>query len=116
MAELTPIAVTKAGIANIETGLVAAASGGDSVKAASGLMIVVANGDVSPHTLTVSAPTSSENSPNFGELPVADLTLAVAADSVGAIAIPPGYATLGNFNWSYDDVTSVTVGVYSIAP
>lgn len=116
MAVLIPVPVTKAGVANIETGLVAADVAGDSVPSASGLIVRVANGDASPHTLTVAAPSSPVSCGNLGDLAVEAITLTVAAGAVGEVAIPLGYASLGSFEWTYDAVTSVTVGVISIAP
>jgi hypothetical protein len=116
MAQLTPVAISKLGIADITASLVAATALGDSVDAASGLIIAVSNGDASPHTLTVPAPSASASCSNLGDLTVDPLTLVVAAGDIGLLAIPLGYADGQNLAWTYDAVTSVTVGVYSIAP
>jgi hypothetical protein len=117
MAELTVQRVSKAGIADMAGALEAAAALGDSVDNASGLLVVMGNGDASPHTLTVAAPTATTDCGNFGSLPVADLTLVVAAGDIGFLTIPPGYRDSDNlFSWTYDGVTDVTIGVFSLAP
>ena len=79
MATLTPQSISKAGIPDITSPLVAADSAGDSVSASSGIFILVANGDASSHTLTVARPSATANCGNLGELPVSDITLVVAA-------------------------------------
>lgn len=117
MAELTVTPVTKAGIAAAIAGLVAAEAGGDEVESAPGLLIVMENGDASSHTLTVTAPEATVDCGEYGDLAVDDLTLVVAAGGVGFLTIPRGYVTSANkFAWTYDAVTSVTVGVFSLAP
>ena len=117
MAKLTPTAVKKAGIADLDTALVAADVAGDSVDQSSGLLIVMKNADASPHTLTVAKPVASADCGEFGALTVADLTLVVAAGDTGFLTIPNGYINAGgDFAWTYDAVTSVTVGVFSLAP
>lgn len=117
MALLTVTPITKAGIADLPGALVAADAAGDSVVSSTNLTIYMANGDVAPHTLTVAAPTSSVNCGGYGELPVDPLTLTVAASGLGTIAVPSQYVdSSGNFAWTYDAVTSVTVGVTSVAP
>ncbi len=116
MALLTPTAVTKAGIPDILTPQVAADVAGDRVKAASGIGIIVTNGDASPHTLTVAAPSATTQCAGYGDLPLPDLTLVVAAGDTGMITIPLKYAVNSEFTWTYDDVTSVTLSVLSYAP
>jgi len=116
MALLTVQEISKAGVADLSTALTAAASGGDSVVASSGIVIVVENADASPHTLTLTKPAASAECGSLGELVVADITLVVAAADIGMVTIPLGYAASGNFTWTYDAVTSVTVGVFSLAP
>ena len=116
MANLTVQAITKAGITDILANLDAADVAGDDVAQSSGLLIVVDNADVGSHTLTVAAPVANADCDPYGSLPVADLTLVVAAGTYGFITIPPGYGASNLFSWTYDDVTSVTVGVFSLAP
>lgn len=117
MALLSVTPITKAGIPNFAGTLVAAEAAGDSVNSSSGIFITMANGDASAHTLTVAAPVSSTNCGGYGALPVDDIPLVVAAGGLGVVAIPSNYIDgNGNFAWTYDDVTSVTVGVTSIAP
>lgn len=117
MATLTVQRVSKAGIADLASALTAAAAAGDEVDSASGLLVVMANGDASPHTLTVAAPVATADCGSYGSLPVAALTLTVAAGDTGFLTIPAGYRDSdNNFAWTYDDETGVTVGVFSLAP
>ena len=117
MALLDVQRVSKAGIADFSGALSAADAAGDSVKAASNLLIVVENGDASSHTVTITAPTNTSNDVNYGALPVSDIVLTVGAGDIGVVAIPLGYGNGANeFAWTYDAVTSVTAGVFSLAP
>lgn len=116
MAEVTVQSVTKAGIADLSTALASADAAGDSVKQAQDLLVVMENGDSGSHTLTVAAPQANTDCGNFGSLPVADLTLIVAAADTGILTIPAGYGDGVDFSWTYDDVTSVKIGVFSLAP
>lgn len=117
MATLTVNAIQKAGLADLDAILVAAAAAGDDYPASSGTFIVMKNADVSTHTLTIAAPAASANCGNLGALPVAAMTLVVLAADIGFISVPPGYVDgSGNYAWTYDDETSVTIGVFSIAP
>lgn len=109
--------ISKAGIADSASVYVAAESGGDSVIASGGLLIEMSNGDGSPHTLTVAAPSASANCGNLGALDVDPLTLVVAAGDVGKLVIPAGYAnSSAQFDWTYDAVTSVNIAVYTLQP
>lgn len=117
MAELTVQAISKAGIPDLSSALVAADVAGDSVRQSSGIFIAVSNADAAPHTLTVAAPTSTTNCGGYGALDVEDITLTVAAGDTGFVSIPPAYIDgNGDYSWTYDAVTSVTVGVFSISP
>lgn len=116
MALLTVQQISKSGIADLDSALTAAASGGDSVVASSGIVIVVKNADASPHTLTLTRPAATAECGELGTLAVADITLVVAAADTGVVTIPQGYAANNLFSWTYDAVTSVTVGVFSLAP
>lgn len=117
MAALTVQRVSKAGIDDLATALAAADVAGDEVPSASGLLVVVQNADASAHTLTVAAPVASVECGGYGALDVDAMTLVVAAGDIGFLAIPREYADANNdLAWTYDDVTSVTVGVFSIAP
>jgi hypothetical protein len=112
--DVTPI--QKAGIVDLTAVLVAADVAGDQYDGSTGTFVAVQNDDASPHTLTVTAPAASATCGNLGALPVADIVLTVAAGDVGLVAIPSGYADQGAYKWSYDDVTSLLVGVFSISP
>lgn len=116
MAELTVQAITKAGLADMLTALASADVAGDSVKQSQGLLIVLDNADGSPHTLTVTAPEATANCGDLGSLAVADLTLVVANGNIGFLTIPSGYGDGEDFSWTYDAITSVTVGVFSLSP
>lgn len=116
MAELTAQSVSKAGVTDLATALVSADVAGDSVTSASGLIVVMQNGDASPHTLTVARPAATTDVGNLGTLAVEDITLTVAAGDFGLVAIPAGYADQGVFSWTYDAVTSVSIGVFVAAP
>ena len=117
MALLTVNSIQKAGIADISAVLVAADVAGDSVGSSSGIFLAMANGDGSPHTLTVAAPAASADCGNLGSLDIDPITLVVATGDTGFVSIPLGYVDgSGNFAWTYDAITSVTIGVFSIAP
>lgn len=117
MASLLVTRVSKAGIPNAAGALDPADVAGDDVVSASGLLIVMENKDVGAHTLTVAAPSATADCGNLGELAVEDITLVVAAGEFGFLTIPAGYADASNnFAWTYDDVTSLAIGVFSLAP
>lgn len=117
MAELTVSAISKSGIVDYTASLSAADAAGDSVRSAGGIFIVLENGDASSHTLTVTRPSATAICDDLGSLAVEDITFTVGAGDTGFLSIPLGYSAAGgNFSWSYDAVTSVNVGVFSIAP
>lgn len=117
MALLSVTSVSKAGIADLDAVLAAADALGDSVDASTGLLIVLKNDDAGPHTLTIAKPVASADCGNLGSLPVADIVLTVAGSDIGFLTVPSGYANGSNdFAWLYDAVTSVTIGVFSLAP
>lgn len=117
MALLTVTPITKAGIPDISAALVAADVAGDSVNSSSGIFITVDNADAAGHTLTIVAPVATAGCGHYGALPVEDITFTVAPGTTGFLTIPAGYSDSGgNFSWTYDAVTSVTVGVFSLSP
>jgi hypothetical protein len=117
MAELTVNAIQKVGTPDIDADLTAADVAGDSYKQSSGTFIMMSNADASPHTLTVAAIASTTDTPNLGALDVENIVLTVGAGKVGLVSVPSGYTDAdGNYSWTYDDVTAVTIGVFSIAP
>jgi hypothetical protein len=112
MAELTPKQIDETGFADLATTIsTAAAAGGDQVRYSSGMFIAVNNGDASSHTLTVAAPVSTVGVQGYGDLPLSDITLVVAAGDIGVVRVPAKYQQNGFVNWTYDAVTSVTVDV-----
>jgi len=114
MALLTYNPVTPDGL-----GLKAAMSGadaiGDTFPIDANKLFAVFNGDTGPHTVTIAAPVASTVCGNYGSLPVEDLVITVAADEVQLITIPLGYGANGVFTLTYDAVTGMTVGGYSLA-
>ena len=113
MAELTVLPITPDGL---DTGanLVAADAAGDDVANAGGLLFVVDNADAGPHTVTVSAPVAEAVAGNYGVQAVADIVISVPASERREFVIPSGYAADNKFSLAYDDVTSVSVGVFSL--
>lgn len=114
MAVLTVQSINKAGIDQLAS-LVAADAAGDQVPTSTGLLMMVSNADASSHTVTITAPVPSANCGSYGTLPVEDIVHAVAAGEQVSFTIPSGYADQGSYTWAYDDVTSVTVGVFSLS-
>jgi len=95
---------------------VAADVAGDRVRAAGGLFIRVSNGDVGAHTVTIAAPKASTICPPYGELDIDAIVISVPAGESRSFTIPSGFSDAsGNFAWAYDAVTSVSVGVFSLA-
>jgi len=116
MADLAVQQISKAGIADLSGALAAAEVGGDAVRASSGLLIVVENADASPHTATIARPQATVNTGAFGDADLEDITLVVAAGDIGGVTVPAGYKDANNdFAITYDDVTDVTVGVFSLS-
>lgn len=113
MAVLTVQGISKTGL-DIRSNLTPADVAGDTVPVSSGLLFSVTNGDAAPHTITVSAPTASTSCGGFGSLPVADISIVIAASGSVEFVIPGGYAANGLFTVNYDAVTSVEVGVFSL--
>lgn len=115
MALLTVNSINQSGL-DISATAVAADVAGDSVKSASDLMIYVENNDVGAHTVTVAKPQATAQCGNLGTLTVNDIVISVPAGEARSFTIPQGYSDAsGNFAWTYDAVTSVTVGVFSLA-
>lgn len=114
MATLAYIAVTPDGI-NDAT-LTAADVLGDSFPADSGKFFKVANGDASPHTVTILAPSATTVCGNFGTVTLSDIVVTVPNGESRIFTIPTGYAADGKFTFAYDAVTSVTVGGFALSP
>ena len=115
MADLTPIAITKAGF-DLPTQLVAADVAGDNFSSTSnGIFFVIENTDASPHNMTIVAPVANTKTSQFGNLPVTDLDIVVAAGETQAFTVPIGYQVTGKFLFTYDSITGIKVGGFSIA-
>lgn len=114
MALLSVTAITKAGL-DKSAALVAAASGGDSVVASSGIFVEVKNGDAAAKTVTVARPSATITTDNFGSAALSDIAITIPAGETRSFTVPPGYADSNTFAWTYSAITSVTVGVFSLA-
>lgn len=115
MAELTPIAITKVGF-DLSSQLVAADVAGDTVQSTkSGVFFAVENADAGAHTVTVTAPVASAVCGNYGAVDIDDIVVTVGAGETQVFTLPVGYAEDGEFSLAYDAVTSVSVGVFSLA-
>lgn len=120
---LTPIAVgPNAGIADLIALLSSATSTGDAFVGTGREVVIVQNGDGSPHTVTVSTVVGAGGTgaaDNWGVVNAAhDISQAIAAGKIGML-VP---STLTRFKDSngliqltYDAVTSVKVGVFRFA-
>lgn len=116
-ATLTPTKVGPNGtgkIADLVAGLAAATSGGDAFSVKGNEVLIVSNGDGSPHTVTVKAVAN-----NFGHVETAnDIVQAVAAGKITVIGPlePAKYADangLAQITWSA--LTSMKVGIRTFA-
>lgn len=115
MALLTPLQISNAGI-DQEASAVASDVAGDSVVASSGIFIQVFNGDASPHTVTTLKPKASALCPPYGTVALEDIVISIPASESRSFTLPLGYKDVSNqFVWAYDDVTSMTVAVFSLA-
>jgi hypothetical protein len=116
MALLAVQQVSKSGVADVSAALAAADVAGDSVKASSGLLIVMENGDAGSHTLTITRPSATIGTGAYGDADIEDIVLTVAAGKTGQVVAPQGYRNANNeYDWDYDDVTSVKIGVFSLS-
>lgn len=109
MAALEFNAVDKTGV-EIASLLVAASSGGDTFPTGTAGIIVVNNGDGSPHTVTIAAPVATKNCPPYGNQAVAAIAVVVPAGEEHIFTVPGGYGVNSLISLTYDAVTSVTVG------
>lgn len=115
MAKLTVLPITPDGV-DFAADNVAANVAGDSVDQSSGLLIAVENGAGAPITVTVSAPVAEAKAGDFGQQAVADIEVVVTNGTTEVFTIPKGFAVLGDYVWTYSSITSVKIGVYSLAP
>ena len=115
MADLTIQDVVEGGLA---ASYAAAAAGGDAVLNLQGdVFLHVKNGDVSSHTVTVTAQDTSEDVPGFGNMTKANLAVAVPASGERFIGPFPRQAfndANGKVQITYDDVTSVTIAALTL--
>lgn len=116
MALLTVNSINQNGLDISATAVAADPSLTDSVKAAGDLFFYVENNDAGAHTVTVAKPQATAQCGNLGTLTVNDIVISVPAGEARSFTIPQGYSDAsGNFAWTYDAVTSITVGVFSLA-
>lgn len=114
MATLAYTPIPSTGVA-LESSLVAADVAGDTLPAGTNKVFAVANGDAGAHTVTIVAPVSSTSCGSYGQLAVEDKVITVPAGETQLFTLPLGYAESGLFTLTYDAVTSVTVGGFSLA-
>lgn len=115
MAALTVTPITKSGV-DLTASLVSADASGDTVVSSSGLMFYAKNADTSSHTITISAPVSSADCGNYGSVDIDDIVITLPANTgEQSFTVPLGYASNGTISLTYDAVTSVTVGVFSLS-
>ena len=109
MAALAFNAVDKSGV-ELSSLLVAAAAGGDTFPTGNDGVIVVNNGDASPHTVTIAAPVATKNCPPYGNQSVANIAVVIPAGEQHIFTVPSGYGVSSLISLTYDAVTSVTIG------
>ena len=109
MATLAFNAIEKTGV-ELASLLVAADVAGDTFPTGTNGIIVVNNGDASPHTVTITTPTATKHCPPFGNQTIANIAVVVPAGEEHIFTVPSGYAASGLITLTYDAVTSVTVG------
>lgn len=91
--------------------LAAAAGGGDKAKPGPGVFLYVTNGDSGPHTVTLNDPNSVDpgNANDFDP----DVDIVIVAGVSKFIPLPVRFLDAdGLAHWTYDAVTSVTVGAF----
>lgn len=108
MSTLTVNVVPHAGLRS-DNALTAANAGGDSCATGQGVVLRVKNADASSHTLTFPYPSQSYDGQS-----ITARTVTVPAGQTWDIPIHDGYqnTSTGLASWTYDAVTSVTVGVF----
>lgn len=94
---------------DMDAACVAAAGGGDTAPVGPGRFLYVANGDASPHTVTVATPGTVSG------LDVENAAMIVAAGDSAVLPLPRLFAgTNGRAAVTYDGVTSLSVGVFEL--
>ena len=109
MATLAFNAIDKTGI-ELSSLLVAADVAGDTFPSGNDGLIVVNNGDASPHTATITTPTATKNCPPFGNQTIDNIAVVIPAGEQHIFTVPSGYASGGLITLTYDAITSMTVG------
>ena len=109
MAALSFNAVDKSGV-ELSTLLVAADVLGDTFPTGSKGIIVINNGDASPHTVTIAPSVATKECPPFGVQSISDISVVVPAGEQHIFTVPDGYSSSSIISLTYDAVTSVTVG------
>ena len=109
MATLAFNAIDKTGI-ELSSLLVAADVAGDTFPSGNDGLIVVNNGDASPHTVTITTPTATKNCPPFGNQTIDNIAVVIPAGEQHIFTVPSGYASGGLIALTYDAITSMTVG------
>lgn len=94
----------------------AADAAGDAFPNDDRTVLVVKNGDTVAHTVTLAAQKTVLYRDGFGEIPIADLAVTVAAGGEAYVQAPPASHNdpSGKVQVTYDAVTSVTVAAIRI--
>lgn len=116
MAALAYTAIPSTGIPLASSLVVADVSLTDTFPADTSKLFIVANGDVSPHTVTITPPVASTICGTFGSVDLEPRVITVPAGESQLFTIPSGYSDAQLFTLVYDDVTMVTIGGFSLAP
>ena len=115
MAQLTPTRVTNRMTSDLT--MAACAAGGDRFKNSPDTIFLVRNASVSAITVTITAQRSGFQKPGVGNLPVSNITRAVAAGAQWAVRVPMATHTDGNGDVlvTYSGVTTLTCAVLQLA-
>lgn len=107
---MAALSTTVVGLDGSAVVYVAAAAGGDTCQAGSGVVLMVKNGDAASHTVTLATPGTVKG------LAIADRAVAVAAGAEAAIPVTNDYRdrATGVASVTYDGVTSVQVAVMRV--
>lgn len=107
MATLATTALVSAGNA---VPFVAASAGGDAAATGDSVVLLMKNGDASPHTVTLVTPGTVDG------LALADRPVVVAAGTTAAIPLKDIYLNSATnlASFTYDAVTAVTVAVVKV--
>lgn len=115
MAQIAVTRVTNRMAADLT--MAACAAGGDKFKNSPNTVFLVRNGSGAPITVTIAKQRNGFQKPGVGNLPVADITRAVAAGAQWAVRVPMATHTDGDGDVivTYSGVTSLTCAVLQLS-